>query len=56
MTARMLLILAALALAACAAAPKPPDPDRPDCAQPTQKPPLDGGIGGTGRGEAECDE
>ena len=45
-------LLTALALAACAAGPPP---DRPDCAQPTDKPLKDGGIGGTGNTE-ECPE
>lgn len=53
--ARAILILCALALAGCAAG-KPPAPDRPDCLHPVEKPPIEGGIGGTGKQDNDCEE
>ena len=52
MTRLFLILLAALTLTACASQHEPPLP--PDCPQKTdKKPPIDGGIGGTGNHE-EC--
>ena len=52
-TAAWLSLLALLG--ACAAAPGPVAPERPECAKPTEKEPVDGGLGGTGNApSAEC--
>ncbi len=53
MTRHLALIIVLAALAACAARPGPVPPE---CAKPVEKPPIDGGIGGTGKTDDPCAE